>query len=94
MPDRNIRFTTTVPLTADDITLHRTFMDTVGRPTLHLSAINVVDEWREKDLIVTYEYPWTAGYRKPLTVAAAVGSLFVASWIVGNIDTRIAGRKS
>jgi oligosaccharyltransferase complex subunit alpha (ribophorin I) len=68
-------------------------MDTVGRPTLHLTALNVVDEWRDKDLIVTYEYPWTAGYRKPLTIAAAVGSLFVAVWLVGNIDTRIGGRK-
>jgi oligosaccharyltransferase complex subunit alpha (ribophorin I) len=68
-------------------------MDTVGRPTLHLTAINAVDEWRDKDLIVTYDYPWTASYRKPLTIAAAVGSLFVAIWIVGNIDTRIGGKK-
>jgi oligosaccharyltransferase complex subunit alpha (ribophorin I) len=90
---RNVQFTSPVPLISNNVTLHRTFMDTVGRPTLHLTAINVVDEWRDKDLLVTYDYPWTAGYRKPFTITAAVGSVFVAIWLIGNIDTRIGGRK-
>lgn len=28
-------------------------MDTIGRPTLQLTALNVVDEWRDKDIIVS-----------------------------------------
>jgi oligosaccharyltransferase complex subunit alpha (ribophorin I) len=89
-----VKFTTSVPIVGEEVTIHKTFMDTVGRPTVKLTALNVVDEWREKDLIVTYDYPWTAGYRKPITIAAALGGAFVATWIVGNIDTRIGGRKS
>lgn len=90
---RNVKFTTSVPLISDEIRLHKTFMDTVGRSSLVLTALNVVDEWRDKDIIVTYDYPWTAGYRKPVTITAALGSIFVAVWIIGNIDTRIGGRK-
>ena len=69
-------------------------MDTLGRPTLKLTAINVVDDWRDKDLIITYDYPWTAGYRKPLTIAAGLGSILVAAFLVGSIDTRIGKRKA
>lgn len=90
---RNVRFTTSVPIISDEIKTHKTFMDTVGRPSLTLTALNVVDEWRDKDVIVTYDYPWTAGYRKPVTITAALGGIFVAIWVIGNIDTRIGGRK-
>ena len=68
-------------------------MDTLGRPTLKLTALNVVDDWRDKELVVTYEYPWTAGYRKPLTIAAGLGSIFLAVYVLGSVDTRIGARK-
>ncbi|TLD35392.1 Ribophorin I [Venturia nashicola] len=90
---KNIKFTTSVPIISDEIKLHKTFMDTVGRSSLILTALNVVDEWKDRDVIVTYDYPWTAGYRKPITITAALGSIFVAIWVLGNIDTRIDGRK-
>ncbi|KAF1809426.1 oligosaccharyltransferase alpha subunit [Eremomyces bilateralis CBS 781.70] len=90
---RDINFATAVPLANDEITIHKTFMDTLGRPTLQLTAVNIVDEWRDKDLIVTYTYPWTAGYRKPLTIAAAMISVFITVWIVGSLDVSI-GRKT
>ena len=69
-------------------------MDTLGRPSLKLTAINVVDDWRDKDLVIAYDYPWTAGYRKPLTIAAGLGSILVAAFLVGSIDTRIGKRKA
>jgi oligosaccharyltransferase complex subunit alpha (ribophorin I) len=69
-------------------------MDTVGRPTLKLTALNVVDEWRDKDLVITYDYPWTAGYRKPLTIAAGLGSIFLGVFFIGSLDTRIGRRKA
>jgi oligosaccharyltransferase complex subunit alpha (ribophorin I) len=69
-------------------------MDTLGRPTLKLTALNVVDEWRDKDLIITYDYSWTAGYRKPLTIAAGLGSLFLGVFLVTSVDTRIGKRKA
>ncbi|KAF2402286.1 oligosaccharyltransferase alpha subunit [Trichodelitschia bisporula] len=89
----NIGLNTTVPIESSEISIHRTFMDTLGRPTVIIHATNVVDEWRDKgDLLITYDYPWTAGYRKPLTLAAAVFSLFAAVWVLGKVDTRI-GKK-
>lgn len=52
MINRNVRFETSVPLIANETALHRTFMDTVGRTTLKLTAVNLNDEWRGRDLIV------------------------------------------
>ena len=49
---KNVKFETEVPLVKVEETVHRTFMDTVGRTTLKLTAVNVVDETRDKPLIV------------------------------------------
>ena len=88
----NVHFETDFPLVSNSTGLLRTFMDTVGRTTLTLTALNVVDEIRDRDLIVTYEYPFSAQLRKPLTIFAGVTLIFVVSWIVGNLDISI-GRK-
>jgi oligosaccharyltransferase complex subunit alpha (ribophorin I) len=69
-------------------------MDTLGRPTLKLTALNVVDDWRGKDLIITYDYPWSAGFRKPLTIAAGLGSILLGVYLVTSVDTRIGKRKA
>ena len=85
-------FQTSVPLISNTTTLHRTFMDTLGRTSLNLVAINVVDELRDRDLIVTYEYPASAMYRKPFALASGLLVLFVISWVIGNLDVSI-GKK-
>ena len=65
-------------------------MDTIGRPTIVLHSKNLVDDTaRGKEVIVTYSYPKTALLRKPLIVSAGVGALFVASFLLGQIDVRI-----
>jgi oligosaccharyltransferase complex subunit alpha (ribophorin I) len=69
-------------------------MDTIGRTTLTLTAINVVDDIRDRELIVTYDYPLLAGLRKPLVIFGSVLSLFIATWVVGSVDVGIRGRKS
>ena len=76
-----------------EITRHKTFMDTLGRTTLTLTARNVVDEAREADLIVLYDYPWTAGLRKPVTIFVAVLAVFLTAFAVGRIDTSIGKKK-
>lgn len=85
-------FETSVPLISNTSTLHRTFMDTVGRTTLNLVAINVVDELRDRDLVVTYEYPSSAKFRKPLVFAGGLMVVFALSWVIGNLDVSI-GKK-
>lgn len=90
---RNVKYETSVPLVGSEVSLHRTFMDTQGRTTLKLTALNLVDEWRDRDIVVTYDYPWTAGFRKPVTIFAAVLVVFAVAWAVGSVDTSIAARQ-
>lgn len=68
-------------------------MDTVGRTTLVLTARNIVDDIRDRELLVTYDYPVMAKFRKPLSIAGLVGALFAATYVVGSLDVGIkAGR--
>ncbi|KAK0881587.1 dolichyl-diphosphooligosaccharide--protein glycosyltransferase subunit 1 [Friedmanniomyces endolithicus] len=85
----NIHFETTVPLVSNATGLHPTFMDTIGRTTLTLTAINMVDEFRDRDLVVTYEYPFAARFRKPLVIFAGLLAVFAVSWVVGNLDVNV-----
>jgi oligosaccharyltransferase complex subunit alpha (ribophorin I) len=73
--------------------LHRTFMDTVGRTELTLSAANVVDEARDITLLVTYDYSSLAGLRKPLVVFATLAVVYVVAWLVASVDTSIGRKK-
>jgi len=59
---------------------------------LSLTAINVVDELRDRDLIVTYDYPAMAKFRKPLTIFAGLVATFVAVYVVATLDVSI-GKK-
>lgn len=90
---RHVKYSTTVPLVSDSISLHRTFMDTAGRTVLTLTAINIVDDVRDRELIVTYDYSFLAGLRKPLVIFTATLSVFVAAWAVGSVDVGIKGKK-
>jgi len=90
----NIHYETSVPLIASTTSIHRTFMDTIGRSTLHLTAINLVDEWRDRDIVVTYDYPWTAGFRKPIVIFAALLSVFTTAYVIGSLDVSIGKKKA
>jgi oligosaccharyltransferase complex subunit alpha (ribophorin I) len=68
-------------------------MDTTGRTTLTLTARNIIDEVRDREIIVTYDYPFAAGLRKPLVIFGATFSLFVAAWVLGSLDTGITGAR-
>ena len=54
----NVRYHTPagIPLVGVDSSLHRSFMDTIGRTTLMLSAINVVDDVRDRNVIVSFYF--------------------------------------
>lgn len=74
--------------------LHKSFMDTIGRTTLTLTAVNIVDDLRDRELIVTYDYPFMAGLRKPLIIFGSTLAVFIAAWVVGSMDVGIRARKS
>lgn len=83
---------TNLPLLIEQQSLHRTFMDTLGRTTLTLSALNVVDDLRDVKVLVNYEYTLMNALRKPLSVFAGFSAVFVVAWLVSLIDTSI-GKK-
>ncbi|KAL6707812.1 dolichyl-diphosphooligosaccharide--protein glycosyltransferase subunit 1 [Coniothyrium glycines] len=90
----NVKFQTTVPIVDNSTSLHTTFMDTIGRTTLSLTAINLSDDFRDRDLIVTYDYPWTAGYRKPVVITLGIFAVLAAVLVLGSIDTSIGKKKT
>lgn len=79
-----------VQVVTSEISSHKTFMDTLGRTTLKMTAINVIDEARDRDLIITYDYPLTAAYRKPITIFAGIMAVFFTAWSIGRLDVSIA----
>ena len=74
--------------------LHKSFMDTLGRTVLTFNAINMVDEVRDAgvEVLVTYRYTTISALRKPLSLVVGVFTVFVVAWAVGRVDTSI-GRK-
>ncbi|EME42247.1 hypothetical protein DOTSEDRAFT_73166 [Dothistroma septosporum NZE10] len=90
---KNVNFETAVPIVSSRIGTYRTFMDTVGRTTVELTAINVVDEFRDRDLIITYQYPFAARFTKPITITIGFFAVFVVAYIVGNLDVSIGKKK-
>lgn len=87
---RNVMYQCPMPLVSSEITSHKTFMDTIGRTTLKLTAMNLVDESRDRDIIVTYDYPFMAAYRKPITIFAGIMAVFLTAWSIGRLDVSIA----
>lgn len=67
-------------------------MDTIGRTELTLTAINLVDEFRDRDLLVSYDYTTSAMLRKPLVIFAGLVATFVAVYVVATLDVSI-GKK-
>jgi oligosaccharyltransferase complex subunit alpha (ribophorin I) len=68
-------------------------MDTIGRTALTIKANNLVDELRDREIIVTYDYPLLAGLRKPLVIFLSFLSLFATAWAIGSLDVGIKGKK-
>ena len=68
-------------------------MDTIGRTALTLRAENIVDDMRDRELVVTYDYPFIAGLRKPAVIFASLLAVFTAAWVVGNVNVSIRGKK-
>jgi oligosaccharyltransferase complex subunit alpha (ribophorin I) len=64
------------------------YLDTIGRPTIHLEAHDVLIDYSQK-VQVEYEYPQWEWIRKPLVVFGIVFSLFALVIIVKRLDWSI-----
>ncbi|KAL4874148.1 hypothetical protein BDV12DRAFT_159191 [Aspergillus spectabilis] len=74
------------------LSTHKTFMDTIGRTTLTLTVESLTDEARDSQLVVTYDYSFFDGLRKPITFTIGLFSVFAAAWAITNIDVSIKKR--
>jgi len=68
-------------------------LDTIGRTALIIKARNLVDDFRDRDLVVSYEVPLAASLRKPLVIFVSTLAVFVAVWAVGTLDLNFASSK-
>ncbi|KFY25933.1 hypothetical protein V493_04359 [Pseudogymnoascus sp. VKM F-4281 (FW-2241)] len=89
----NVKYETLVPIVSATVSTHVTFLDTIGRTALTLQARNLVDAVRDRELIVTYEYPLSAALRKPVVIIVSVLGLFVAVYLLGSLNTGISSKR-
>lgn len=69
-------------------------MDTLGRSCLNIRSRNLVDDVRDREIIVSYEYTVLAGLRKPFVIFGSVVSLFVAVYVLGSLNTSISAKRA
>jgi len=90
---RNVKYDTTIPkssITEVKVEIHKTFLDTIGRTTLVIKARNLVDDFRDRELIVTYDYSLMAALRKPIIIFSSFFAVFVAAWVVGGVEMKFS----
>ena len=85
----DVKYLTPVPIVSEERFLHKTFMDTLGRTAVKLRLRNVVDEQHQKELVVSYHLTKMEAFRKPVVIFSGLALLFVLSWFVSRLDTRI-----
>lgn len=68
-------------------------MDTIGRTALVIKARNLVDDFRDRELIVSYDYPLSAVLRKPLIVFGSAMAVLVGALLLGKLDFEFASKK-
>ncbi len=49
----NIKYQTAIPIVSEQVSMHKTYMDTIGRTSLKLVALNLIDESRDQEIIVS-----------------------------------------
>ncbi|KAL2141855.1 hypothetical protein VTI28DRAFT_1891 [Corynascus sepedonium] len=87
----NVKYHTTIPsqsITEAGVEIHQTFLDTIGRTALVIKARNLVDDLRDRELVVTYDYPFASALRKPLIVFGSAMAVFVGAWVLGHVELK------
>lgn len=68
----------------------RTYLDTIGRTVLTIKARNLPDEFRDRELIVTYEYTLMDSLRKPLVIFASSMAVFFSVWLLSKVEVKFS----
>ena len=91
--NRNVKFFADLPdssLTETAIGTHKTFLDTVGRTSVTIKAQNLVDDFRDRNLFITYDTTTASTLRKPLVVFLSTLAIYVATWTAGKVQVGFA----
>ncbi|KKA31115.1 hypothetical protein TD95_000569 [Thielaviopsis punctulata] len=89
----NVRYYADIPsssIVKSEVTIVKTYLDTVGRTAVIVKAENLVDDMGSRQLVIAYNYSTAAALRKPLVVFASALSLFFAAFVVTSIDLSFA----
>ncbi|KAI5918275.1 Ribophorin I [Camillea tinctor] len=89
----NVKFYTTAPessITEHNVHLERTYLDTIGRTVLTIKARNLVDDLRDRELIVSYDYSTVAILRKPFVIFASMMAVFTSMWAISKVDVKFS----
>ncbi|KAK8114541.1 Dolichyl-diphosphooligosaccharide--protein glycosyltransferase subunit 1 [Apiospora kogelbergensis] len=91
----NVKFHTSIPessITDVVVDQQKTYLDTIGRTVLTIKARNLHDDFRDRDLIVSYDYSLAASLRKPLVIFGSMMSLFVGTWLLSKVDVKLSSK--
>ncbi|KAG6010662.1 hypothetical protein E4U21_005160 [Claviceps maximensis] len=86
---RNVKYYTGVPESAISDTLvsvHKTYLDTIGRTSITFKARNLVDEFRDRDILISYETSLFDTLRKPFIVFGSMMTVYAAAWAAGKME--------
>lgn len=59
-----------------------------------IKARNLVDDFRGRELIVSYDVPFLVSIRKPLVVFGSTLATFVAAYIIGGVELKFSGKSA
>ncbi|KAH6691294.1 oligosaccharyltransferase alpha subunit [Plectosphaerella plurivora] len=85
----NVKLFTNLPgssLTESTVDVHHTYLDTLGRTAVTFKARNLVDDLRDREITISYEYSVAAALRKPLVVFSSMLLVFTLAWVIGRIE--------
>lgn len=60
---------------------------------LIVNARNLVDDFRDREIVVSYDYPLLASLRKPIVIFASMVGVFVTAWVIGGIEVKFSTKK-
>ncbi|KJK79052.1 hypothetical protein H634G_05867 [Metarhizium anisopliae BRIP 53293] len=86
---RNVKYYTGIPessIVKTSVSVHKTYLDTLGRTSVIIKAQNLVDEFRDRDVIISYETSTFDTLRKPFIVFASMMAVYAAAWAVGQVE--------
>ena len=57
---------------------------------LVIKARNLVDDFRDRELIVTYDYSLMSALRKPVIIFTSFLTVFAAAWVIGGVEMKFS----